>query len=221
MSERKTGSLRPNMSRNDATSDVNVKEVSAVLARAFQEDPMKRYLIPDHEKRVRDLPRFIEGIVRYCSIYGEVHTTSNRDGAACWLSPGNTKTTFPRLVRSGMVLAPAQLGLAGFRRLSVLSSYMDDLQERFMPEPHWYLWLLGVEPTRKGGGIGGALLEPALARADAEGMPCYLNTHNEVNLPFYERRGFELVGVGNAPDVSGMAGRGLRVWAMRRPPRAG
>ena len=202
--------------------ELNAKEVAAVLSRALLEDPMKRYLIPEREKRVRNLPRFLEGIVRYCSIYGEVHVTPNRDGAACWLSPGNTATTFPRLLRSGMVLAPAQLGLAGFGRLSSLNSYMDILQKRIMPRPHWYLWLLGVEPTRKGGGIGGALLEPALTRADAEGMPCYLNTHNEANLPFYERRGFEVVGIGNAMDVSDVPGAsegGLRFWAMRRLPR--
>lgn len=194
-------------------ADAPGNEASIVLARAFQNDPMMQYLIPDCKKRVRTLPGFLGGVVRYCSAYGEVHATPNRDGVACWLPPGNTVTPFHRMVKSGMVLAPVQLGLAGFGRLAALTSYMDNLHERVVPQPHWYLWLLGVEPARRGGGIGGVLLEPTLAQADAEGLPCYLETHNDANVPFYERRGFKVVDAGDVP------GRGLRVWTMLRPPR--
>ena len=42
----------------------------------------------------------------------------------------------------------------------------------------------------QGRGVGSALLEPALARADGEGMPCYLETQKEENLSFYARHGF-------------------------------
>jgi GNAT superfamily N-acetyltransferase len=60
-------------------------------------------------------------------------------------------------------------------------------------EPHWYLAILGVRPERTGRGLGGALLEPGLARADAEGMPSYLENSNPRNVPFYERHGFDVV----------------------------
>lgn len=186
---------------------------SRVLARAFRDDQMMRYLIPDDARRQRVLPRFLGGVVRYCLAHGEVHTTPGLDGVACWLSPGNTKTTFPRIVTSGMILAPLQLGPAGFRRLVDLTSYMDALHERLMPEPHRYLWLLGVEPSSKGQGIGGRLLRPVLERADAVGQPCYLETQNADNLKFYEKHGFELADAGKLP------GRELQVWAMIRQPR--
>ena len=82
-----------------------------------------------------------------------------------------------------------------------------------MPGPHWYLWGLGVEPSEQGKGIGGALMLPILARAEAEGVPCYLETQNEANVPFYRKHGFEVVSDGEVPK------RGLRVWAMVRAPR--
>ena len=51
-------------------------------------------------------------------------------------------------------------------------------------------------------------MRPILARAGAEGLPCYLETQNERNVPFYERHGFEVVSDGEVPK------RGLRGWAM-------
>ena len=75
-------------------------------------------------------------------------------------------------------------------------------------------WGLGVEPSEQGKGIGGVLMQPILMRAGAEGLPCYLETENERNVPFYERHGFEVVSDGEVPK------RGLRVWAMVRNPHS-
>ncbi|MGZ5348523.1 MAG: GNAT family N-acetyltransferase, partial [Solirubrobacterales bacterium] len=58
-------------------------------------------------------------------------------------------------------------------------------------------------------GAGTALIRPGLERADAEGMPCYLETQRRSNIPFYERFGFELVeevGLDDSP----------RLWLMWR-----
>jgi ribosomal protein S18 acetylase RimI-like enzyme len=73
--------------------------------------------------------------------------------------------------------------------------------ERAHPaEPHWYLAVLGVRPDRQGHGIGGALLEAGLARADADGLPCYLESSNPRNVGLYERHGFEITAEHWLPD---------------------
>ena len=46
-------------------------------------------------------------------------------------------------------------------------------------EPHWYVFVLGVRPERQGEGLGRALLDPALARADRDRLPAYLETTKE------------------------------------------
>jgi hypothetical protein len=50
-------------------------------------------------------------------------------------------------------------------------------------------------------------------RADAEGLPCYLETEKLRNVPFYRRNGFETVVAGVEP-VSG-----LTYWTFQRLPR--
>lgn len=66
--------------------------------------------------------------------------------------------------------------------------------ERAFPDgPHWYLEVLGVRPASQGLGVGSALLQPALVRADRDRLPCHLETSDPANLAFYERFGFTFV----------------------------
>jgi GNAT superfamily N-acetyltransferase len=185
-----------------------------VMGRAFQDDQLLRYLVPDDVKRARLAPSFVGKVVRYCSSYGEVHTTPMLEGVACWLPPGNSAPTFTRMLRTGLLTEPLKFGRAGLRRFMDMVSYTEKVHKRAVPGPHWYLWGLGVEPSEQGKGIGGVLMQPILRRAGAEGLPCYLETENERNLPFYERHGFEVVSDGEVPK------RGLRVWAMVRNPHS-
>lgn len=189
-----------------------VSAASAMLARAFRDDPMMRYVLPDDAQRARLLPWNFSALVRYCLPYGEVLTTPDLGGVACWLPPGGGTKDAWGMIRSGMVLAPLKLGPAAFVRFMGLAAYMDAARERIVPIPHWYLFGIGVEPSRQGEGIGGTLLAPALARADASGLPCYLETQTGRNVEFYEKRGFK---VSKASTI-----RGLRVWSMLRTPRS-
>ncbi|CAN5771567.1 hypothetical protein BH23DEI1_BH23DEI1_16640 [soil metagenome] len=78
--------------------------VAETLARAFQHDPMMRFLLADDMKRARTLPWFLGTVVRYCRAFGEVHVSAERDAVACWLTPGNTTVTPGRILRSGGAL---------------------------------------------------------------------------------------------------------------------
>jgi GNAT superfamily N-acetyltransferase len=137
------------------------------------------------------------------------------EGAACWLSPGNTEITLWRIVRTGLGLQRAVARFNPQARQGFLAAlaYMDEIHKREVPGPHWYLWALGVEPTCQGQGIGGWLIQPVLTRADQEGVPCYLETETESNVTFYQKRGLQVVSDGLAP------GQTLRIWAMLREPR--
>ena len=84
-----------------------------------------------------------------------------------------------------------------------------------MGVPHWYMWGLAVDPVRQGQGIGAALLREGLRKVDGQGMPCYLETHAEQNLPFYEKEGFAVV---RSEQVLGSE---LRFWCMLREAREG
>ena len=187
---------------------------SAVMGRAFQDEPGWQYLIPDYARRLRLLPAFFHIVVRYSLRYGEVYTTPALEGVACWLPPGNTTPLFSRLARIGIRDARLglELGWSGFRRYTVMEAYVDAVHKQYVPGQHWYLWAIGVDPPCQGQGIGGMLMQPVLARADADGLPCYLETSKERNVPFYKKYGFTVVSEGVGPKS------GQRDWAMLRKP---
>jgi GNAT superfamily N-acetyltransferase len=183
-----------------------------MMGEAFLNDPMWTYLVPDDTRRARVVPLSMNILVRYSSLYGEIYTTPDLDGIACWLPPGETSPIFSRLLRIGIRSAPWQLGWTGFRRYIAVENYCEKVHKRIVPGRHWYVWGLGVKPSRQGQGIGGMLMQPVLARAEADGLPCYLETTNEKNVPFYEKHGFKVVCNGKVPR------HGLRAWAMLREP---
>ena len=189
-------------------------QVSEVLARAFQNDPLLKYLVPDDARRVRLLPSFFSLVVRYCLRYGEVYTNETLEGVACWLAPGNTMPTIGRMLRIGVHVSPLQFGWAGLRRFMAVAAYTDAIHMRVAWGQHWYLWALGVDPSYQGRGIGGVLIQPVLARANATRLPCYLETENKRNVAFYQKYGFEVISEGEVPNG------GLRVWAMLREPQS-
>jgi ribosomal protein S18 acetylase RimI-like enzyme len=80
--------------------------------------------------------------------------------------------------------------------------------------PHWYLGYLGTRCGRQGRGLGTQLLREVLAPLDADGLPAYLESSNERNLPLYERNGFRVVGELRA------LGHGPAIWRMWREPQS-
>ena len=61
--------------------------------------------------------------------------------------------------------------------------------------PHWSLPWIGVRPEAQGLGIGAALLRRGLARADAEGLPAYLEATTRRGASFFAAHGFAAIGI--------------------------
>ena len=187
-------------------------QAAQMLARAFLVDPAYAIVFPDRVERERALEWLFGAVVGYSLVYGLVHTTAGVQGAACWLSPGNTKVTFWRSLRTGLGLqrAVARFNSQSRREFLAVLGYLDQIHSREAPGPHWYLWALGVEPDCQGQGIGSQLIRPVLTQAHNDGVPCYLETQTESNVAFYQKRGFEVVSDGVVP------GQGIRIWTMLR-----
>ncbi len=58
--------------------------------------------------------------------------------------------------------------------------------------PCWFLGAVAVDPAAQGKGLGRAVIEPGLERAEKEGYPVFLETSDETNVKIYERLGFEV-----------------------------
>ena len=59
---------------------------------------------------------------------------------------------------------------------------------------HWYLPAMGVDPRVQGKGYGAALLNKSLSACDTSCRLAYLESTNPINVPFYQRHGFEVIG---------------------------
>jgi GNAT superfamily N-acetyltransferase len=190
-----------------------IAHIALVFGRAFHDNPMTRFCVPDENARPGKLSWFFEVALRCGVEYGTVHTTSIGEGAALWLPPGGWELRLGQLLRRGFLPAPFRLGLGPLRRLFGCLNHLDGIHRRLMSDPHWFLFLMGVDPPRQGQGVGGRIIAPALQRADEDGLPCYLETDKRRNLDFYGKHGFDVVYEGDIPRG------GPHFWAMRRDPR--
>ena len=116
---------------------------------------------------------------------------------------------------SQVILEAAPTGLAFRRRLFPALRTQAQI-ERFhaaQSPPHWYLGYLGARRGRQGQGLGTQLLREVLAGADTDGVPAYLESSSQRNLPLYQRRGFRVIG-----DLRAL-GHGPTIWRMWREPQ--
>jgi ribosomal protein S18 acetylase RimI-like enzyme len=198
---------------NVQLSPAQTADAADVLAQAFLEDPSWVWAIPDRTKRRRVQPWFFRAAIRYGLRYGEVHITSAPlKGAAIWLPPNRSALSPRRLMRAGLLPMPLKAGLSSFSRFIVMGRTLEERHRRDVSSPHWYLWLVGVNPAHQGQGVGSVLVRPVLTRADEEDVPCYLDTTLEPNLTFYRRLGFEVLHASRFPRG------GPAFWTLLRRP---
>jgi len=184
--------------RPTAVTALDPKEYSragAVLGRAFCDDPQWMALVPDSAVRQARLPMMFTGSARLISAArGVAERTSGFEAIALWLPPGRDIGLWA-MVRSGFASArwvitpPVQ----DFRRMMRVLRQFDERRKKLMPELHWYLMAIGVEPLHQGKGFGSALVRSGMRRADRDSKLMYLETETEINVSFYERLGFEVI----------------------------
>jgi GNAT superfamily N-acetyltransferase len=179
----------------------DVRMLADVLAKAFYDDPVFRWILPDDETRLARNRGLFRAVLRPWALpHGAVDAawdggTGRIVGAAIWFPPG----TWP----------PSTLG-----QLRALPAYARALHGRFGPAselvaalarvhpktPNWYLYGIGVDPAYQGQGVGGALLRSRLERVDQAGAAAYLESSKPENIPLYEHFGFRVAEVPPLPD---------------------
>ena len=193
-----------------------IAEAAAVLARAFHQDPLCVFMVPNADERQRVLPKYFQKLVLWGLMFGEVFATAGEiTGVAVWISPDEPADAAERSRRVAWHELSAIVGADVVRRVRSVVGHERQVHDRDFPDPHWYLAQLGVDPEFQGRAIGGALMRPVTDKAAKSGLVCYLETENPTNPKFYKRHGFELVREEIAPES------GMKFWTMvRRPPSA-
>ena len=187
-------------------TQADVREVSKVLARAFDDDPVSIFIFPDDRRRLRQLEHFFRLQIGRTFLHrGEGYTTEECHGAAFWMTPTSGKPSFWEALQQLPLLFVVGRRIAPTMQLLAL------LDSHHPKTPHYYLGTIGTDPAWQGHGIGSAMLGPILTRCDSEGIPAYLESSKEQNLSFYGRHGFKV-----REEI--VAQGGPRLWLMWREP---
>jgi ribosomal protein S18 acetylase RimI-like enzyme len=88
--------------------------------------------------------------------------------------------------------------------------WLNEVDKVHPDKAHFYLEYLGVEPECQGKGFGSSILQHLSAKADEQGVGCYLENANPRNLAFYQRFGFQVI---HEKEIIGIPS-----WFMWRPP---
>ncbi len=176
-----------------------IPEAAQVLAQSFWSDPAMQALFElfDEPERRRRFGLFFAATLAACTRRGWALAVRCEDRIAAVgtiYPPG----TYPlpmweqaRLLAGGM-LRGGWLEPNTWRLTRDMRRSFREVEREHPTRPHYYLEWVGVTPERQGHGLGTALFETVLRRADSEGVGCYLETENARTLALYERLGFEV-----------------------------
>jgi ribosomal protein S18 acetylase RimI-like enzyme len=188
------------------TNDIPRMAIS--LARAFHGDPLLVWMLPKDRRHMRAVAMFTFLLESQINV-GQTYSTADDVGAAIWSPPGQSQFDHGRSAES----VEQFRSIIGANLTRAIEVYAALDRERPTDSPHWYLATLGTHPDWQGSGIGTALMEPVLSRADNEGAPAYLESSKESNIPYYRRFGFDVTAEIHLPNG------GPTVWPMWREPQ--
>lgn len=154
----------------------------ATISLGFAADPVLRFLWPDAAAYLDAMPDFIAGYGGGAFDAGSADMLADGSAAALWLPPGVGSDRALLGVLMQRSVDPA--------RLAELGAMTAEMRAAKPAGPLWYLTMLAADPASQGRGLGSALLRHGLARADAAGVPAYLEASSPRNEALYARHGF-------------------------------
>lgn len=194
-----------------AIRDARVDDLETLvdtLSDSFSRDPVFNWVFPRKQLH----PDFFRLVIK--DVYlprGIIHMEDAGRAAALWLPPQERFEIPPRLALLNFIL---QLILhKGPQTLWRLYRQHRAFARNLPRDPHYYLQFIGCRPGDQGQGIGAALLKEGTRICDKRGMPAYLESSNILNVPLYQRHGFEVI----AEEI--LARNGPKAWFMWREPQ--
>ena len=176
-----------------AIGAAEIEEVLDVVSRGMRDNPQHVAAFgEDPETRRR---RFRRLMAAAFSVKDFSHTLVARRedgvivGVCGMMPPGDCAPDLGQQLR----LLPTLLSI-GPRVAGRLMRWMGVWQRHDPGERHWHLGPLAVDAHLQGQGVGSRMMQVFCARMDAANETAYLETDKPVNVRFYERFGFEVVG---------------------------
>jgi ribosomal protein S18 acetylase RimI-like enzyme len=194
----------------------DIDAMKKVLARAYDKEPVLNWVVVQDAKRTQRMERMFEvQLGGFDSIrHDHVFTAEQLNGIAIWYPPEPQDCWNPPPLKV-LSLMPKLIAVHGLRRIRFVDSgirIMIKHHLKNMKDPHYYLEVMGVEPTQQRKAIGTHLLQHGLRMCNEKGVPAYLETATEENVRFYQKNGFKVIEDFTLP-------KGPKVWTMIYEPK--
>jgi ribosomal protein S18 acetylase RimI-like enzyme len=183
----------------------DVARVALTASRAFADDPVMRWFLPDADEYEEISPRLIAFMSQRWQATDSQWCTDDGAAMAGWIPPGRPVVD----VEQPAIEHPPW-------RLERFAAIGAAMAEHTPPDSHWYLNMLATHPDWQRQGLGAALMGAVFETADAARLACYLETETLANVAYYRHHGFD---VRSEWDVSTDDSAGPHMWGMLRPAR--
>lgn len=189
-----------------AATPADADLLARITAAGFYDDPVMSWVLRDDDRRLHQLVVGFGRLIAETVPEGGVVHLADDASAAFWRDPSyeHVRTAADR-AESGSGAAVDTWNAEEMERMRIMGEAM---REAHPHEPHWYLNVVSTLPERQGQGLGAAVLQPVLARCDADGVPAYLESTNPRNRSLYRRHGFVETGEILLPDGPSM----MQMW---------
>lgn len=174
-------------------------KVLHVMCDAFSSDRLYEYFIEDPAQRQNFLNLFMKFRLRFGVKKGQVFVTDDVEGVIILLRPNKTMSPAD-LIWYGCLKAMLSCGSAQRKRIMAFNTFADTQAAGQMSQPYWHISPMCVSPRAQGQGRGSALLRHGLHYIASGPYPCYLETQNPQNIPFYQTHGFRTLSDVPVPD---------------------
>ena len=181
----------------------DVRKAGAVLADAFQHDPLwMKFFEGEAKVKIDQIAgAFYESLTRYCLRYGEVYATSEHlEGIVAWVSGDLADMTIWHQIRSGAFVTGMKAMIMGARvgrNMGTMMRVFEPVQAariaNMKGRPYIYLQILGVASELQGQGFGGKLLGGLIEESEQVWVAIYTETSLGKAVRVYERFGFRVL----------------------------
>lgn len=184
----------------------DIESVGELIAQAFDDDLVTRWLVDDESDRRRIMPSYFTLLAELGLKGGAVYASGDYQAAAVWIDVTGPEPPPPAEPEPEL----AQLCGPHTGRFHTLEHLLHAAQQRL--PPHQHLFFLAVRPGLQRRGLGTAVLEAHHSRLDREGLPAYLDASSLDSRRLYLQHGYQDVRQPfTFPD-------GPTMWPMWRPP---
>jgi GNAT superfamily N-acetyltransferase len=190
-------------------SSKHVEKAANLFTKAFFTYPLFKYIVQNPSKRPIIYPEIFRLMIKYTLKNGEAYATSEKmEGIALWLPHDKADISTFNALTNGALFLIIKAGFKITYRTISTSNFSSKIHHRIADFPHLYLFLIAVDPIKRGKGFASKLIKPMLEKAERKKLPVYLETHVKDIIPIYEHFGFNIQSHEMIPESN------VDLWSM-------